>query len=89
MKIEIDEKERQRLLDEVIKDLKSDDSRWKGFRNNPIQDAFQKEMTKKLKVIMIELLDNEEFTEKLTQLGKEYLRKFLKSNIESIVSKLL
>lgn len=89
MKIEIDEEERERLIKAVIDDLTEEDRvagrvKWGGFGTNPIQRAFKTEMEKQLRIVITDLLDNDEFREKLAVVGKLYLQSFFERDTDEI-----
>ncbi len=90
MKITIDKEEKQKLFDEIIKELSSNERNWRAsFRSNPIHDAFKSEIKAQMKNIMHDLVNSEEFKEQLIEVGKKVVTEFLKRDIGEIISAIM
>ncbi len=86
MKVKLEESDKQELFDEIIKELKEDPKRkWGAFHSNPIQRAFKDEMQIQLKIIISNVLDDDEFKSKLEEIGRAWVRKKLNENIDGFL----
>ena len=87
MKVEIGEKEQQALLDKIIDKLSNTDTEQQGyiFGRSEIEKEFNSAMNKKLKIIMVDLLNNKEFDNKLVEIGRSIINDLLSTkSVKSI-----
>lgn len=94
VKVIVGAEERDRLIKVIFEGLLEKTPmgkvRWEtAFSHDPIGRAFKKEMLNQLDIVMQDLLDCDEFRDKMTEIGRAFSKKFFKQKVSEIVDRMM